>query len=157
MPYCDLLKALGREMGGVELTPNESGMVLLATNDTSLTIVGDEMSGMVVLMADIAPIPFARRDEFFAMALRANWLGSTGGAVLAINPKTEQLALNRYLPMSVLTDVAFVEEVRRFLETLCRWSGLAADWGDSLVEQGDEAAGNGMESSDQTWRDFIRI
>lgn len=157
MEYSELLNALGREMGGVELTPDESGTVFLGAKDATLAIVGDEMSGMVVLMADIAPIPFARRDEFFAMALRANWLGSAGGAVLAINPKSERLALNRHLPMALLTDTSFVEEVRRFLETLCRWSGLAADWGDSLAERSDAATGDEEEDSDRVRRDYIRI
>ena len=145
MEFEELLKKLAETCGIERLEPDESHMVHLGADGTALTIVGDPMTRMVVLFSEIGDLPLENREVFYEQALKANWLFQGGaGASLAINPDTNILVLNRVVPMAVLDGDSFVELVRGFLSTLCRWCHLARDWRGAV--EGGAQKGSGEES-----------
>lgn len=135
MEFEELLKKLAEACGIDRLEPDESHMVHLGADGSALTIVGDPETRTVVLFSEIGDLPLEGRERFYEVALKGNWLfQGGGGATLAINPETNDLSLNRAVPMAVLDGDRFVELVRGFLACLVRWRQLAKDWRGAVEE-----------------------
>lgn len=133
MEFEELLAHLSKACGFGRLEPDELHMVQLKAGESVLTIVGDPITRKVVLYSEIGDLPPEGREAFYMQALKANWLlQGGGGAVLAINPDTDVLSLNRMHPMDSLDGEGFVNLVRLFLEVLSSWRKLASDWRGAL-------------------------
>ena len=146
MEFEELLKPLAEACGIERLEPDESHMVHLGADGTALTIVGDPETRQIVLFSEIGDLPAEGRERFYEQALKANWLFQGGdGASLAINPESDILTLNRAMPMDILDGDGFVELVRGFLVTLCRWRQLAQNWRDAMDD--DDADGEAPDES----------
>lgn len=135
MEFEELLEHLAAVCEIDRLEPDELNMVQLGADGSVLTIVGDPLTRSVVLYSEIGDLPIEGREAFYEQTLRANWLlQGGGGAVLAINPETGALVLNRHHPMDLLDGESFVGLVRLFLEVLYHWRTLADDWRGALED-----------------------
>ena len=133
MEFEELLAHLSKASGLGPLKPDELHMVQFDAGGSVLTISGDPLTRNLVLYSEIGDLPPEGREAFYEQALKANWLlKGGGGAVLAINPDTDILTLNRMHPMELLDGEGFVNLVRLFLEVLYSWRKLASDWRGAL-------------------------
>lgn len=139
MEFEDLLKALEEASGINGLEPDDMHMVELDVNGTPLTVFGESQSRTVTLFSEIGDLPLASRGSFYELALKANWFVQSGGdAVVAIDPETNVLALNRAYPMDELDGEKFVGLVYRFASAINVWQQVAADWRGAPEEDGAE-------------------
>lgn len=137
MEFEEIRKALEEEFGPDALLRNEPDGVDVGLDEfMTVSVVAEPTSHEVVLFAEIGVLPDVGREEFYEQALKANWLFAGGaGAVLAINPETGVLSLNRTYPMNTLDKGKFLALARSFAETYNLWTQFAGIWTDEVAER----------------------
>jgi len=131
MTYDELLKTFGEKLGGsVELTPDESGAVVLDIDEMQLTILGLEDVGQVVLTGVIGePPPEDRMEKLYRAMLEANHnFAGTFGATLSINPDDGKVSLCKAIPLAIADGDTFFADVEHFVNVLETWCKLVADF-----------------------------
>ena len=168
MEFEEIRKALEEEFGPDALVRNELDGVDVGLDEfMTVSVIPEPTSHEVVLFAEIGTLPDVGLEDFYEQALKANWLFSGGaGAVLAINPETGALSLNRTHPMNTLDKGKFLALARSFAETYDLWVQFAGIWTDEVAdrviggEAGDDASEGAVPSAGEILMDlrngFIR-
>jgi len=144
MTYGELLAAFGEKLGGgVELTPDDAGAVVLDVDEMQLTILGLEDVGQVVLTGVVGePPPEDRIENLYRAILEANHnFGGTFGATLSINPDDGNVSLCKALPLALADGDSFFADVEHFINVLETWKKLVEDFRGAEMEDPDHAAG----------------
>lgn len=131
MTYDELLKAFGEKLGGgVKLTPDASGAVVLDVDEMQVTILGLEEVGQVVLSGVVGePPPEEKMERLYRAILEANHnFSGTFGATLSINPEDGNVSLCRSLPLAVTDGDSFFAAAENFINTLETWRRLVSDF-----------------------------
>lgn len=147
MVYIELVRAFAKKLGdGVKLEPDESGAVMLDVDGMSLTIMGLEDVGLVVLSGVIGvPPPEERKERLYEAVLKANYnFSGTAGATMSINPDTDELTLCKALPLNLVDGETFFAETESFLNVLESWRKIVSNFRGHVDEpsltDGKEAA-----------------
>jgi len=151
MEYRELLNVLAERIGGgSQLTPDDSGAVVIGIDDMTLTILGIDEIDAVALSAPISePPPEDKIERLYRAALLANFnFQGTSGATISINPETNELSLCRVLPLAILDGDSFAHAIEAFVNTLETWRKLVADF------RGSVDAGESPDASSDAMPDF---
>ena len=136
MTFGEVIDGVGKNLG-VELA-DEGGASAVQVDGTPIIL---QMAGDLLLIhADIGEIPPENRDRLNAVAMEANFLyQGTGGATLAVDPRSGHLYLQKYNWLARLDVEKAVESLTRFADTVKIWKGLVAE-----TTAGAPAASDGM-------------
>lgn len=146
MEFDEIRKTLEEEFGPDALVGDEPNRVDVRLDETmALRVIVEPTSCEVVLFAEIFELEEVGREDFYEQALKANWLfQGSAGAVVAIDPETKALALNRTHPMNTLGKEKFLAIMRSFVDTYGIWYRFACDWADEMIRRRDDGeAGDG--------------
>lgn len=131
MTYDELLKAFSEKLGGgVDLTPDESGAVVLDVDEMQVSIMGLEEVGQVVLTGVVGePPPEDHLERLYKSILEANhnFVG-TFGATLSIDPENGNVGLCKSIPLSLADGDSFFTDVEHFINVLETWRRLVEDF-----------------------------
>jgi len=149
MSYTELLQGLSARLGGeIDFTPDDAGAVTLSVDDMSLTILGLEEVGQVVLSGIVGePPPEDRLVGLYKALLEANHnFACTAGATLALDPQTGKVSLCKVLPLALLDGESFFQEIERFINVLETWCELVRNYRDATTAApvADEPAQPGL-------------
>jgi len=131
MEFNELLKDLGAKLGGTfELTPDESGTVMLEIDEMPVSILELNELGLVVLLGVVGELPPEEKIErLYRALLEANHhFAGTAGATLSVNPETNAVELCRPLVRAVLDGERLFNELERFVNTLEVWRKLVTEF-----------------------------
>jgi len=131
MQYNELLKVFGEKLGGgMDLTPDAAGAVMLDVDGMPLTILNLEEVDLVALVGVVGePPPEERMERLYRVLLEANHnFAGTAGSTLSINQETGKVSLCRVLPLALTDGDTFFGEVERFVNMLETWRKLVADY-----------------------------
>ncbi|MGV3662122.1 MAG: type III secretion system chaperone [Prosthecobacter sp.] len=124
MKFQTLLAELGGSIGLGSLQPDESGACRLVFNgQVSIDLETDNESGQNLIMhAVVGRLPPEERRSFCLTLLGGNYLShSTKGAVLGLDPTTEEIVLHRRLPMQTCDTETLADELVTLVTTAQKW------------------------------------
>ncbi len=125
MTFSDLLQ-LASERLGVEI--EDAGGAAGVEIDGAPVVLQDA-GGLLLLRAELGPIPAEGREAVLAAAMEANWLyQGTGGATLALDPAGGGLGLQKYTWLDRLDADAAFETLERFAATAAFWRKTLSDF-----------------------------
>jgi len=143
-PARALAEDLARALGVDGLAFDEDGTLTLELDDRILVCAALEHGGeALTLFAPVTAGPLAD-PGLTRRALEANflWRGA-GGATLAVEPGSGQLALLRRVPLAGLGYPAFAELLEAFADQAAAWADEAAE--SAAAEAVDRRDGDGRE------------
>ncbi len=125
MTFSDLLQ-LASERLGVEI--EDAGGAAGVAIDGAPVVLQDA-GDLLLLRAELGPIPAEGREAVLAAAMEANWLyQGTGGATLALDPAGGGLGLQKYTWLDRLDADAAFETLERFPATAALWRKTLSDF-----------------------------
>ena len=125
MTFGELLDGVGKNLG-VELV-DEGGAAAVQV-DGNPVILQSADDDLLLIHADIGEIPPENRDRIRAAAMEANFLyQGTGGATLAVDPRSGHLHLQKYNWFDRLDTEKAVTTLTRFADTVKTWKELVAE------------------------------
>jgi len=136
MEFADLLKELGERIGGgLDLTPDDSGVVTLSVDDVRVMIIDlDEMASVAFYSSVAVPPPEEHLERLYQAVLEANHaFSSTTGATLSLNHETGEIYLCRALPVASLDVDTLAQALEDFVNVREKWARLVTDFrGESI-------------------------
>ena len=124
MRFDDLLASLGERLG-VEI--EDAGGAAAMEVDGGPVILRDA-GDILLLHAEVGEIPSDGRESILAAAMEANFLyQGTGGATLAVDPRSGHLYLQKYNWLDRLDAEKAVTSLTRFADTVTTWKELVAE------------------------------
>lgn len=125
MTFGELIEGLGKNLG-VELG-DEGGAAAVEVDGSPIILqaAGDDL---LLMHADVGEIAPEGRNEILAAAAEANFLyQGTGGATLAVDPRTGHLHLQKYNWLDRLNAEKAVTAMTRFADTIVAWRKILAE------------------------------
>ena len=125
MTFGEMVEVLGKNLG-IELT-DEGGATAVEIDGIPVVLhaAGDDL---ILVHADLGEIAHENRERVFAAAMEANFLyQGTGGATLAVDPRSGHLYLQKYNWLDRLDAEKAVTILTRFADTVRTWKGLVAE------------------------------
>jgi len=143
---------------GADFALDEDGTCRLGIDDMEIVVHLLPELDSVVMYGDVGDLPPEGLQDFYAAALKANWMfGGTSGSTIAINPETNRVVLNRYDPVKSLDDESFAATVEKFVNMLETWRTLARDFGPVALERQAAAQQEALEAPSFGSEGFVRI
>jgi hypothetical protein len=125
MTFGELVDKLGKHLG-VELA-DEGGATAVEV-DGSPVLLYAAGEDLLLVRADLGEILPDNRDRVLAAAMEANFLyQGTGGATLAVDPRSGHLHLQKYNWLERLDEEKAVTDLVRFADTVNAWRGVLSD------------------------------
>ena len=125
MTFGELLEGIGKNLG-VELA-DEGGAAAVEVDGNPIVLhMADD--DLLLIHADLGEMAPENRDRIRAVALEANFLyQGTGGATLAVDPRSGHLYIQKYNWLGRLDVEKAVEGLTRFADMVALWKGLVAE------------------------------
>lgn len=141
MVIADLLAAFGERQMGAPLTLGASGVCRLRFGERHvLDIEPIDGSDLVHAYAAVAPLPSRNATNVYGKLLTANLFGAgTGGAVLAVDPSSEEILLVRSFESTHLDLDGFERLILGLMDQVERWAGELAGPDFAELEEEPEA------------------
>ncbi len=136
MTFGELIDGIGKNLG-VELV-DEGGATAVQV-DGNVVILQTASDDLLLIHADIGEIAPENRERVHAAAMEANFLyQGTGGATLAVDPRSGHLYLQKYNWLDRLDAEKAVTILTRFADTVKLWKGLVAETMDRTPAADDD-------------------
>ena len=148
MTFGDLIEGLGAKLGVEIEDAGGAAAVEVDGNPIILQAAGEDL---LLMHADIDELTPDNRDRILAAAMEANFLyQGTGGATLAVDPRSSHLYLQKYNWLDRLDAEKAVTSLTRFADTVKSWRELVAGLrsGEALSRSGNSF----MSSGDDVFR-----
>ena len=124
MTFGEVIDGIWKNLG-VELVDEGGAAAVQVDGNTIIFQTADD--DLVLLHADLGEIAPENRDRVLAAAMEANFLyQGTGGATLAVDPRSSHLYLQKYNWLDRLDAEKAVFGLTRFADTVKAWKGIAA-------------------------------
>ena len=125
MTFGEVIDGIGKNLG-VELVDEGGAAAVQVDGNTIILQAADD--DLVLLHADLGEIVPENRDRVLAAAMEANFLyQGTGGATLAVDPRSSHLYLQKYNWLNRLDAEKAVTSLTRFADTVQAWTGIVAE------------------------------
>ena len=125
MTFGEAIDGIGKNLG-VELV-DEGGAAAVQV-DGNAVILQKASDDLLLMHADLGGMAPETRDRINAAAMEANFLyQGTGGATLAVDPRSGHLYLQKYNWFDRLDVEKAVESLTRFADIVKTWKGLVAE------------------------------
>ena len=125
MTFGEVIDGIGKNLV-VELVDEGGEAAVQVDGNTIIFQAADD--DLVLLHADLGEIAPENRDRVLAAAMEANFLyQGTGGATLAVDPRSGHLYLQKYNWLDRLDAEKAVTILTRFADTVRTWKGLVAE------------------------------
>ena len=125
MTFGEVIDGIGKNLG-VELVDEGGAAAVQVDGNTIIFQAADD--DLVLLHADLGEIAPENRDRVLAAAMEANFLyQGTGGATLAVDPRSSHLYLQKYNWLDRLDAEKAVKSLTRFADTVQAWKGIVAE------------------------------
>lgn len=122
MTFGELIEKLEKKLG-VEI--EDAGGAAALEIDGQTVILQQAGDDLLLVRADIGPVPPDRMEAVARAALEANFLyRGTGGSTLAVNPADGHLHMHKYNWLERLDGDKALDMLSRFAETAALWRGL---------------------------------
>jgi len=152
MQFGELMKKLAERIGGgLDLTPDESGAITLAIDQTQVMILSlEELSSVALYSLVAVPPPEEHIERLYQSALEANHaLAQKSGATLSLNHETGEIYLCSAMPLDSLDGESFALALEDFVDVHGKWSRVIADFrggkASSVPESTESSFGNFMQ------------
>ena len=157
MQLSEILEQFGKKIG-LELALDENGLCRVSIDEMTISIQEIPEADVVALYADVGELPVEGREDFYAAALKANWMFSgTGGSTLAIDPQSDKVILNRCDSLASLDVEGFSSTLERFVNMLETWMKIAKDFGPVAIMRAKESEAERAEAPSFGDSGFVRI
>ena len=125
MTFGEVIDGIGKNLGMELVDEGGAAAVQVDGNAVILQLASDDL---LLIHADIGEMAPENRDRIHAAALEANFLyQGTGGATLAVDPRSGHLYLQKYNWLDRLDVEKAMTTLTRFADTLNTWKGLVAE------------------------------
>ena len=136
MTFGEVIDGIGKNLG-VELV-DEGGAAAVQVDGNNIILQAAD-DDLVLLHADLGEIVPENRDRVLAAAMEANFLyQGTGGATLAVDPRSGHLYLQKYNWLDRLDAEKAVTILTRFADMVKLWKGLVAETMDRTSADDDD-------------------
>ena len=127
MTFGEMIDGIGKNLGVELVDEGGAAAVQVDGNPVILQMAGDDL---VLVHADLGEMAPENRDRVLAAAMEANFLyQGTGGATLAVDPRSSHLYLQKYNWLDRLDAEKAVTSLTRFADMVKLWKGLVAETG----------------------------
>ena len=125
MTFGEMIDGIGKNLGVELVDEGGAAAVQVDGNPVILQMAGDDL---VLVHADLGEMAPENRDRVLAAAMEANFLyQGTGGATLAVDPRSSHLYLQKYNWLDRLDAEKAVTSLTRFADTVQAWKGIVAE------------------------------
>ena len=125
MTFGEVIDGIGKNLGVELVDEGGAAAVQVDGNPVILQMADDDL---LLIHADIGEIPPENRERVHAAAMEANFLYQvTGGAMLAVEPNSGHLHLQKYNWLDRLDVEKAMTSLTRFADTVKTWKGLVAE------------------------------
>ena len=125
MTFGEVIDGIGKNLG-MELT-DEGGAAAVQVDGTPVILQMAD-NDLLMMHADIGEIAPGNRERVLSAAMEANFLyQGTGGATLAVDPRSGHLYIQKYNWLGRLDVEKAVEGLTRFADMVALWKGLVAE------------------------------
>lgn len=122
MEFRQLVTGFGEKVGVPDLTPDETGAVVIENELIRMTVQAVPEAGKILMHCEFGEPPAEHADQFERKMLQANFMyRGTGGATLSMDEESGRYYLCRY-------DELDGQNVESFCALLDSFMSLAADW-----------------------------
>lgn len=153
MKFVELMKALGEKLGGIELSPDESGAVTLEVDKARVMILDlQELDSVAFYMPVATPPPEENLGRLYRSVLEANHeLADTSGATLSLNHETGEIYLCRAMPTVTLDGESLVCALESFVGVHEKWCRIVADF------RGGEESSEASADAEPSFGGFMQV
>ena len=125
MTFGGLIDEIGKNLG-VELVDEGGATAVQVDGNPIILQMADD--DLLLMHADLGEMAPEKRDRIRAAAMEANFLyQGTGGATLAVDPRSSHLYLQKYNWLDRLDAEKAVTSLTRFADTVQAWKGIVAE------------------------------
>lgn len=125
MTFGEMIEGIGKNLG-VELVDEGGATAVQVDGNPIILQMADD--DLLLMHADLGEMAPENRDRIRAAAMEANFLyQGTGGATLAVDPRSSHLYLQKYNWLDRLDVEKAVTSLTRFADTVQAWKGIVAE------------------------------
>jgi len=125
MTFGEMIEGIGKTLGVEMVDEGGAAAVEVDGNPIILQMADDDL---LLMHADLGEMAPENRDRIRAAAMEANFLyQGTGGATLAVDPRSSHLYLQKYNWLDRLDAEKAVTSLTRFADTVQAWKGIVAE------------------------------
>ena len=125
MTFGEMIEGIGKNLGVELVDEGGAAAVEVDGNPIILQMADDDL---LLMHADLGEMAPENRDRIRAAAMEANFLyQGTGGATLAVDPRSSHLYLQKYNWLDRLDAEKAVTSLTRFADTVQAWKGIVAE------------------------------
>ena len=125
MTFGEMIEGIGKNLG-VELVDEGGATAVQVDGNPIILQMADD--DLLLMHADLGEMAPENRDRIRAAAMEANFLyQGTGGATLAVDPRSSHLYLQKYNWLDRLDAEKAVTSLTRFADTVQAWKGIVAE------------------------------
>lgn len=125
----ELIHWLGQQMGIVDLSFDDDGLVVLDINDKQTLVLGFEAElGTIFMFSPIQGTDGKRSGGLLERLLAANFIWQeTQGATLALDKETDHVVLQQRLTIAAFSNKDFESRLETFVNTVQSFSKIAIE------------------------------
>ena len=125
MTFGEMIEGIGKNLGVELVDEGGAAAVEVDGNPIILQMADDDL---LLMHADLGEMAPENRERIRAAAMEANFLyQGTGGATLAVDPRSSHLYLQKYNWLDRLDAEKAVTSLTRFADTVQAWKGIVAE------------------------------
>ena len=125
MTFGEMIEGIGNNLGVELVDEGGAAAVEVDGNPIILQMADDDL---LLMHADLGEMAPENRDRIRAAAMEANFLyQGTGGATLAVDPRSSHLYLQKYNWLDRLDAEKAVKSLTRFADTVQAWKEIVAE------------------------------